>query len=327
MKFTNNKRVFYTILVFCIIFFILSLTGILLKVFGYGKEPYVDPNPQRLFKLDGKLYFYNEADELLGTYTCINNDSYCGYAYEYTDDDKNSDLLTYDDGKTDVFKLINNRYALLNDTNDKTEYYRNSKVILYDVIENKKLNEFKAVKNYTIGMSNHLIFAMNDANLWQVISLGNENPLYVTKAEYNYLGVHNRVVDGMIDAHVIMAYKNGFYVLLNDTGSNKTERLSAAIADYNDNYIISKSSNNMYSLMTVNSYRLLNGEEYRKMYFVGKYVGVVDNDYKYYLLDYSYNKAVSEKYSTTSSDKVTEVVLENGNVEIYINDNLIETVK
>lgn len=304
---------------------LLMLLGITLKIMNYGYVPPVDPNPNHLFKKDNKLYFYQD-DKLLGTYTCQNTT--CDYAYE-TSDEGNYQFHSYSDGTIDHIKLINNRFAFLVDSDDTSEYYRDSEIILYDIIRKKQVGSYHGVKNYTLGINDNIVFTSNDNNMWQILSLNEPVIRDITKFEYEYLTVPNSISsNGLISSNNIIGKTKNSWQVLSSTGSIKLEHNSNIFIELRNNYLIyQNNNNNNYYLVTLNNYFMLNSRGYRDMKFISdKVISVIDENNHYYLINFNKNSRITTEYDLSTGNSYEAKLNINDQIEVYENDKLIETI-
>lgn len=327
----GNKGSLIIIVILLIIFVPLSFLTITYKV-KENKEQEKKEVKKALpeFYLDGTLNFvlYNN---LIGTYTCENTkeEGYCGYAYETIDDDIYS-LDYYEDSYLDELSIALSRYAFLVDTS--TSYDKNNTdnatIILYDIEKAKVLASYKAVKDYTIGLDGDYFIVKDMNDLWGVIKLDDGNIIQIIPFEYNYIGVQNQIANAkeQLDSDMFVALKNNFWYLLDNSGTVLNSPISASIYEYDSNIIVGV-YNNKYSLYNYYGNMLLNSVSYDGIKIVGKYVLTIDNYDKYEVINYNTNEVVSTKNVTIESIKdVKYDINDDGSINIYKGDNLIETI-
>lgn len=325
MKIINNKITIIIITIPLTIFFLIGSAGLLLKIFNYGYVPYVDPNPDRKFLLDGKLYFYDKSNTFIGNYSCGADSIYCGYAYETVDD--NFGFRAYNDGEINEVTLINERYAFIVDTNKEEEYYRNSEIILYDVKNEKELERFEAVKNYTKGLSNGIIFVKEINGNWRILSLKEKTPILITDNSYDYVAVKkNSFVGEELNSNDIITFDGTSWQIISNTGSSKTSKTTNKIVDSYLNYIIYKNANNKYIMKTYSDYSLLNGYTYNSIEFIGSFASVISYDNQFYIIDYTMNRARSSKYNISDYPDIKARMNEDNQIEIISNGTVLERV-
>ena len=321
-----NKK--FTIIVVAIIIVIcvsMGSYGLLAKnspSTNSGEKPIVDDNKEKKILYEGKLYFY-DGDKLLGTYKCKNPDDYCGYAYEHINDDIH-DLDYYADGKIDHLGIINNRFAFIADTKDTSELKNADGVILYDILDGREITTYRQVKNYTIGIENNLVIVQQQSMKWGVIQLS-DLPIPKIAFEYDFIGLQNQVTDKKIDADIFVVNKDNAYFLVDINKAKLTSDFRDHIVSYNGNSVITLTNERQYA-SDYEGNALLNGEGFKKLTHVSKYIGILDNSNVYYIYDYSNNTQISEYLYLEEDDVIETTVFEDGTIEIYVNDILKASV-
>lgn len=321
----NSKPIKNTLIGLTSIFGILMITGITLKIMNYGYVPPKDPNPKHLFKMDNKLYFY-QNDKLLGTYTCQNTT--CDYAYE-TSDESNYAFNSYQDNSIDQVKLINNRYVFIVDSDDTSEYYRASDIILYDIVRKKQVGVYQGVKNYTLGINDNIVFTANEDNMWQILSLNEPVIHSITDNDFEYLTVPNAISsNGLISSNNIIGKTKNSWQIISANGQLKMEQTSNKLIDLRNTYIIyQNTNNNNYYLITLNNYFMLNSKGYRDMKFISdKVVSVIDENNKYYLINFNKNSRLTAEYDLSTGNSYEAKLNDNEKIDLYENNKLIETI-
>ena len=329
MKVINNKATLIPIIIGLALSFILLVTSIVLKIINYGYVPYVDPNPTHELLHDGVLYFYDKNDKQIGTYTCKPNFKYCGLAYE-TIDDGDYNFRAYSDDKVDFVKQENNRYAFIVDSETAYEKPGDADVILYDFKKGKELKKFSAVKNYTIGLDDNIVFVKEINSGWRILILKGAEISYLTDYTYKYVSVHNTILQsGRLDSSNIVTYDGNLWQLINDIGSERTTKTGKEIIDYNNNYIIYR-SNNLYQLQTLSEYSLLNGYSFKQIKFIpgfNTYAELINVEDEYYIADYNLNRAKTSHYSYNEYEDLHYEINKNREIEIVADNQVLETIK
>ncbi len=282
------------------------------------------------FYENGNLNFV-EYNSLLGTYNCNNTNEagFCGYAYETIDDD-NYVLDYYEDTYLDELGIINSKYTFLIDTDatydqNNTE---NKEVFLYDIEQDKIIGTYRAVKNYTIGLNGDYFIVKDLNDLWGVIKL-EEGITQVIPFEYEYIGVQNQLANAKetLDTELFVGYKNRFWYLIGNNGIVLSSPLAAGIYEYDSDIIIGV-LNNKYSLYNYYGNMLLNSASYDGMKIIGKYVFTLNSFGKYEVINYNTNEVVSSK--TVDIENIDDIKYdfnEDGTINLYKGDNILETIK
>lgn len=283
MRIRNKKIPFIVYISLLAIILPITVFSIYLHSKGYGSGKTRDTNVNKLFKYEGKLYFYDEGI-LVGTYTC--ETTACDYAKE-TIDDNNYVLDYYEDNSIEpITGLYNHRYVFISDTADK--------VILYDALKEEIISEFLAVKNYTIGLENDRFIVKLDNNLWGVIDLSGEFPNRIISYQYNYIGVQNQIInDGLkLESDLFAVYVNNAWKIVNSQEVLLSTDFTEPIFKYDNNSVITK-QNNMYHLYDYSAKKILE-KDYKYANYLDKYFLLVDNANIVYTYEKS-NGFLSEK--------------------------------
>lgn len=328
----GNKGALIIIIVLLIVFVPLAFLTTTYK-FKENKEKAQKPVTKALpeFYENGTLNFvlYNS---LLGTYTCNNTNDvgYCGWAYETIDDDIYA-LDYYEDTYLDELPIVNSRFAFIVDTASSYNQNNsdNANIFLYDIKGQEVLASYKAVKNYTIGLDGDYFIVKDLNDLWGVIKLDEDEIVQVAPFEYEYIGVQNQIANAKetLDAEFFVALKNRFWYVLDNTGSVLNSPISAEIYQYDSNVIVGL-YNNKYSLYNYYGNMLLNSTSYDGMKIVGKYILTIDTYGKYEVVNYNTNEVVSTKSLTLESiNDINYDFNDDGTINIYKGDSLIETIK
>ena len=314
----NKKSVLILIIVLMIIVIPCSIWGTINHFTASNKS---DNNVNKEFHYNNKLYFYN-VNNLLGTYTCTN--SVCDYAYGTIDD--SSYALRYHQVTTDEqIKLVNNRYAFIVDTTSSNAPYKDANVILYDVVGGRNTGTFSAVKNYAIGLENNQYIIKNMEGLWGVVAL-NDTPSLIIPYSYNYIGIHD------VPANNSTSLETDTYVVKDTTGwkliSNQNVDLTSyfnyPIYDYNSKYVAVK--NNDYYFLYDYSNNLVVSFGYKNIKFMGEYIGVLNSNNQFYVINPTTTADLSKKYTVNSLDDVSYTISSNG-LTLSINNIVVETIK
>ena len=307
----KNKAVLWVIVVLLIVCSAMS---------GYGYFVHVDriknpppENPNKEFKLNNKLWFYDKNKELIGIYTCKNE--YCDYAKSYIDDSIYG--INYYKGKTDTeISLINNRYAFINDTAKKN----GNDIVLYDVTNQKVVKTLTAVKNYGIGIANQLMIVRDENNKWGIMKMSN-NAGMVIDCKYNFIGIkeaYDEETELLSSKAFIVNDENGWKII-SDSDTDISKYFINQIYDYVDGYVIT--TNRGYYYLNSMSGESINNEANKGMEFVSHYVKILAPSKAVYLMDLNTMQKVTEDFYVNSVDSVETGETLNG-VEVYVDGEL-----
>lgn len=205
--------------------------------------------------------------------------------------------------------LINNKYLFIVDGEEN--------VVLFDVTIKEVKETYKSVI-----VSGNSYIAKNSEDKYGIISVGNDVSS-VVPFEYTYIAYVTKK-----DNYILT--KNSSSFVANSTGHPITLTYNAQIIDYNDLYIITKTTNGEYHIFNFNNRTELTEYVNSKRIFielVGKYVGVVTADYTYRLFDFqSGNKILAECQLDTSATKFHAIINNSNKLEVYANDTLVKTI-
>src|SRR5574344_1342605 len=307
MKPKSEKSVLILIIILGIVFIPLGIWALIARI-SLGGTP-KDSNTNHDFYYEGNLYFYN-YDTLLGKYTCGN--PYCNYVKE-TMDDNEYKLNYYNDSTIDKVTLINNKYAFLVDNASDT----NTPVFLYDIINNHKMVNIRAVKNYTVGLENNYYIVQNTDGLWGVMQI-KDNPSLVIPYTYNYIGVHNTKAnnDTTLETDIFATKDTSGWKLISNANVALTNYFDNPIYDYNAKYVII-SKDNLYYIYNFQN-NLVVSFGYNAVTFISNYIGVINSSNQFYLLNPETTLEVSKRYTVTSMDDVKYEITSSG-ISLSIN--------
>ncbi len=314
-----QKASLFTILGLLLLFVPLSFYGMYLK---FLQKPINIPkeNVNKELYFDGKLWFYNDLGEILGTYTCEN--PYCSYAIS-TNHDEDYSILSYKNESEDLvfLPIVNNQYVFITDSAD----FDGTDVYLYDIqnemIYNKE-NPYLLVNNYTVGLQENLFIVETKENQYNVLSLDNFGFLF--EKDYDFIGVIDDGLDGQA--------KNADYFVVKDQDEwkiidQKEAVLSTqkeSIVTYNGEYVITNSNKN-YHVVRYDGESVLDGD-YSSLSFVGKYLCVTTKQNEFYIYDFVLQSPISEYHDIKRNDVVKSVLTDSNEIQIYVNEELVETV-
>lgn len=264
-----------------------------------------EENPEHLFFYNGKLYFYNEEDILLGTYTCKNPDGYCGYASASVQGTYALD--EYKETSETELGIISNRFVFLKDT--KTDELTSSNAILYDLETKMIMNTYKEIKNYGIGINDNYYILKNANDLYGVVAFHDGVNLKLP-FQYEYIGLanHKDTETEKIDATAFAVLLNGHWQLIDSNQAQFTSELPDAIVAYNGEYIVLTDTSKMY-MMNYDQDILL--DNYKYINFYNKYLTIIDMNNQFYLYNFREGMKVSNSYNVNSIEDVTLSTIEN----------------
>lgn len=314
-----KKGVLITIIILLVIFLPLSILSFVLHEMDKNDpKNNVVENPNHDLYFQGKLYFYDKNDKLLGTYTCKYDENHCKLASNSIDDNLYS--LDYYKPEELQIDIIQDRYAFITDSELEIP-----KVILYDIVNKRTMTTYNSVKNYGIGIEDNL-FIVSDADLnFGVLSLESD-PSIVISFDYSFLGIANLLNEDQnkIMNDFFVGKKENNWYLVDPNDAVLTDPITREIVSYNGQSIITKDPTGYY-LVNYNNKNLLEDESYANLSFTGKYLNILDNYNDFYVYDIGTKQNITEKIHVANKDKITSRITENGKLEIVQNDQVIQT--
>ena len=312
-----QKGALILIIILLIIFVPLACLGLYFRFSGPVESP-VKENVGKEFFFDNKLWFYKEDGSLLGTYECTTKN--CNYALN-TVDDSNYGLDSFESNEDERIKIIDNRYAILNDNETSEEAF------VYDIVNNTsyKMAAYVSAKDYGVGLADNMLIVKNSAQKYGVIKLADTIEI-VLPFEYDFIGLKNEVnSEGKLATDYFITLKNGNWNLTDKNGATLTVDIADTIIDYTGTYIITKNNQEIYHLINYNNEAILT-DDFANLSFIDKYLSCTTVDNTFYLYDLANKKIASETYDITANDEILTDVDTNNNVVISINDQVVETI-
>jgi len=254
---------------------------------------------------NGFLTMLDENDNSLGTYECENKDENKCYV-AYLDNDEDPFLTPIQKYEDDTLiktrsKIYNERYVFIFDNDDIS-----SKLIkLYDMQDNKVLDEYYGIKAYDVENVNTVVLKDKDNNYGLFEFKTNELSTLID-FKYQFMGLIDKDNDNLI-----VVKNNKGYFLIDYNDNTKTRVFSNEIVDYNDEYILIKTSNNKYSVFNYS------GDDYLKDFdfikFIDNNLAAVVKDNELFIRGYSNNKYNEEGFELTNDNYVKTYIFDENN--------------
>ena len=290
----TTKSTLYTIIVLLVIFAPLATYGTYTHFKNQApKDVEVDPNPNKEFYHNGSLYFYDENQELLGTYPCTGE---CGYAKTIIDEDEYGIKNYYQDGTLEHVESASKDYVIVEDAGN---------INLYSLNLAKTLVQYQALKNYNVKLKGNLILVKNN-DKWGLLSL--ENMQLVLPLEYDYLSLPSKIENDELLTDELIAKKDNKWYIIDNTGKEKNSGLNDPIISFNSRYMLTD-KNELYDYQ--NSKVNLDFA-YKDIAIVDTYVVFVTND------------NVVEVYNDINAGVMKRTIIGNYNtIDFKISDRII----
>lgn len=221
-----------------IIIIVLLIIFIPLTILGYFNHTKKEDNPSHLLYYDNKIWFYDN-NNLKGKYEC--KVPSCTLATTNVDDDVDYGINIYTSDEVNPVKT--NNFALVRDEN---------KILLYNINTNLVIARYAGLKNYN-NMLEDMAILENDGNKWGVLSF-KEDVMSLLPFEYDYIGLSNKVEEGLIKTNYYIVKKDNKWFIVDDTNAQISDSYNEPIIDYsvtsNTLVLAFKSSINIYNLST-----------------------------------------------------------------------------
>lgn len=221
------------------------------------------------------------------------------------------------------YKCTSEDCVILNGTstiNDKFIFISDGaeNIVLFNIEEKKVVATYKSV--IVAGQGNYVV--KNKEDKYAIITVTDDvnevAPFEYTLIEY----VKNK------DNYILTKQNSSF--VADKNVKTITLTYNAQIVDYNDYYIVTKTTNGEYHIFNFNNNTELTEYVSAKRIFielVKNYVGVVTDDYVYRLFDYKNGtKLMAEYRLRTSAKKIHAVINSSYQLEIYEDDELVKTI-
>lgn len=271
---------------------------------------------------NGTLVFLDGENKELGKYKCKNADEKkCFVAFQSTEDDFTGDIYVDESGKKlDVrAKIVNNNYVFIVDNKKGS----NDDIILYNIKSKTSGDEYKLVKESSVN-KNFVVLKDKD-DKYGVVDLSEDEPKVLINFVYDYVGLIN---NDMANKYAVL-FKNGKYYVADFTEKLLSGGLNQKIVEYNDQYIVTKDSNNKYEIYDYDDNKLQQNS-YLYIKLNNEYYAVV-NDNGLYVYDkdgIKYNETPIGLTSTTYNrtyvlDANNQVISNEIAFEISTNDDYV----
>ena len=273
---------------------------------------------------NGTLIFLGENNKELGKYTCNNKDEKkCYVAYLSNEDNFTGTIYQNEAGEKLKFrsKIINEDYVFVVDNKKGSE----DSIILYSIKSKSNVDEYKLVKQ--VNSNKNVVVLKDKDDKYGVLDLSDTTPKTLINFVYSYAGI----VDNEMGSKYIVLGKSDKYYVADYTEKLLSGGLNNKIVEYNDNFIVTKDSDNKYKIFNYDGKDLKDGSflfiklidvYYAVLYDNGLYVfdkdGLKYNESPIPLSSTNYNKTnvYDANNQLISSDIAFELAAEDDYVSI-----------
>lgn len=307
------------IVIIVLLFLFLPLTGYSFYLNSQSNQVNKEKeNVDKEFLFDGKLWFYNEKNELLGTYTCEH--TYCDYGSSYENDSSYA-IDSYVPEEQLYLPMVNDRYVFLKDTEEKDSH----EVFLFDIKNNLsfKTNSYASVKNYQIGLKNNL-FIVESKEHFGVLEL-NDLPVLKLSSTYDFIGIpKSQLEDDALLTDYFITLKNNEWMIIEQNEAKLTSGIEEEIVTFTGEHIITQDVNKNYHIKDYQNTNVLT-EDFVNLHFVDRYLACTTKD-EFYIYDLTRKEIISKIHTIVTSDVIKTEVNEKNEIVIHINDVITEKI-
>lgn len=300
----KDKKTLITIIVLLVIFLPIGLFGTI-KSFSTTKSDVKDDNPNKEFKYNNKLYFYYN-DKLLSTYEC----STCTLASSSIDD-INYHTNYYKSDDKELAGVLNEYYGL---------FKENDNIILYNLVNNKKIDSYKSIKNYNIEATSKFAITEKSSGKGVIFFDLSNSPI---PNVYEYITLPSHIIDNKLDTSKFIVKKDNMWSVISANKKVDVAPVLDEIVDFNDSYYITF-ANNTYHIYDRNNIEYLENLPKTNVYGVGKYIFVLNNN-QLFIYENCLNPVV--KIMELPNYNSIYFYQNNNKIDIMIDENLHETLE
>lgn len=300
----KDKKTLITIIVLLVIFLPIGLFGTI-KSFSTTKSDVKDDNPNKEFKYNNKLYFYYN-DKLLSTYEC----STCTLATSSIDD-INYHTNYYKSDDKELASVLNEYYGL---------FKENDNIILYNLVNNKKIDSYKSIKNYNIEATSKFAITEKSNGKGVIFFDLSNSPI---PNVYEYITLPSHIIDNKLDTSKFIVKKDNMWSIISANKEVDVAPIIDEIVDFNDSYYITF-ANNTYHIYDRNNIEYLENLPKTNVYGVGKYIFVLNNNQLFI-----YENCLSPVIKIMELPNYNSIYFyqNNNKIDIMIDENLHETLE
>lgn len=293
----QNKVVLPLIIFLLLCFLPCSIYGLYFKL----TEKNEMGNPNHFHKFEGKLYYYDKKDNLIGTYTCETNE--CDNAFTSVDDE-HIDVYKGEKSSTEVFS---SEYVFIQD---------GDVIKLHNLKNNFTIVKLLMIKNYGTKLENNSMIVKNESGLYGLLNL--DTITFTIAPEYDFMGLVNIMEDNVLQTDKIVVQKQNNWFLISNDGKELSKTIPNPIINFDDNYIYSK-LDNTFVIYDYNGVELIRNVS---NYATIKDYNLVSKDGMVYIYDISYQNIIRQfgNYGQILDFKIEEDI-----VNIYNGTTLIDT--
>ena len=205
-------------------------------------------------------------------------------------------------------EIINNKYVFIQD---------GSEIVLFDIPEKKEYATYKKVTK--AGSS---FITQDSKDMYGAIKVSDNVDTII---EPKFLYVEYNETDSQ---YMVTTQSHSSYIA-DVNGKQISATYVAQIMQYNDKYIVTRTSANKYHVFNFNNQEFLTEYVNSDRLFielVGDYVGVITGDYKYIIYDFRENQKIIGDYQLDEGVSDARARISGRKIEIYRANNVLKTI-
>ncbi len=294
----NKKGVLITIIVLMVICVPLAIVGFIFHLNNKGNDL---ENANHDFLYEGYLWFYDLDGNLVNKYACKTSD--CGMI-STSIDDKEYGINYYTSGSEVALGYEGSSHVFIKDGNEN---------YLYDIKNNRSIIPIESVKNYNTRIKDNMYIVKSNGN-WGVVKVtntGNNDLITVIQMQYQFIGLKDDVLNGVLNADNFIVKKDNKWFLIDKSNKELTTHFDSVIVDYNNKYVITKDNNN-YAVYDYTGTKQFNNYNISNYATKGDYIAILSNN----ILSVFRDTTMLNSYSLESTN--TKLTLDIVNNELVV---------
>lgn len=242
-SFSKKKKIIILVITTLLVILAVLLVLVLLKDDKDVKEkiPNVVIEQDNYRYQNGTLVFLDEQKNEIGKYKCENKDEKkCYVAYLSNEDEFTGDLYLDEAGNKKVLRsrIINNDYVFIVDNKKQDD----QTALLYSIKTSSKFDKYKLVKQNNINKT--VAVVKDESGKYGILDLSSQNPSNLVNFNYGYIGL----IENEAASKYIVVNKNDKFYVADYTENILSSGFTSNIAEYNDNFIVTKLSDGKYEI-------------------------------------------------------------------------------
>lgn len=210
--------------------FVLPIIILLLLIFMpaaiYGTMQHIEKKKSEIIhehKEDGMLYFYDQNNQFVGSYTCVTDE--CDDPESEIDDQN----FNYDTGSLTYLGVFAGDFALIKDE---------GVIKLYNLKLGQSIKSFTGFKSYDTKIAGKYIILKDELDYYGLFDLDTVTFVIPLEEQIIFLGVSRHYLNAEPDELILAAHDSDGFFLIDSSGEKVTSTFNDSIYDYSDSYVI-----------------------------------------------------------------------------------------